>query len=385
MAIEQLRDARGATNPLFNSNRLKLGVFGFNVSRGATITLAEGTFEADWPTVRRIGKLADAAGFEALVPVARWRGFGGPSDFNGSTFETYTWAAGLAEATRYSAVLSTSHVPTVHPIVAAKQATTIDHISGGRFGLNVVCGWYQPELEMFGAKVMEHELRYEYAAEWLDVMRLLWTREDEFDYDGRFFHIKRGVHRPKPIQRPFPGIMNAGGSPTGERFAAQQADMAFTGLPPGDMDAGRAKLDRLREIAREFGRQPQFWTSCSVVCRPTEKEARDYVRYYVEEKGDWEAAGNLVREGIGRNAVLTQEQRERMTYRIVAGYGASMLVGTPEQIADQLVQISGVGVNGCLLLWVNYEEGLQQWNEQVMPLLEQAGLRKPFHPDAARS
>ncbi len=85
------------------------------------------------------------------MPVARWKGFGGKTNFNGSNFETYTWAAGLAQATENTAVFTTSHVPTVHPIMAAKQATTVDHISNGRFALNIVCGWFAPELEMFGA------------------------------------------------------------------------------------------------------------------------------------------------------------------------------------------------------------------------------------------
>ena len=64
--------------------------------------------------------------------------------------------------------ITTSHVPTVHPVMAAKQATTVDHISNGRFALNVVCGWFRPELEMFGAPLMEHDMRYEYAAEWVE-------------------------------------------------------------------------------------------------------------------------------------------------------------------------------------------------------------------------
>jgi alkanesulfonate monooxygenase SsuD/methylene tetrahydromethanopterin reductase-like flavin-dependent oxidoreductase (luciferase family) len=75
-------------------------------------------------------------GFEALVPVGRWRGFEGRTNFAGESFETYTWAAGLAEATERIMVFATSHVPTVHPVLAAKQAADRSH-SSGRFGLNV--------------------------------------------------------------------------------------------------------------------------------------------------------------------------------------------------------------------------------------------------------
>ena len=98
--------------------------------------------------------------FEAVVPVARWRGFGGVTNFNGACYETFTWAAGVSAATDRVAVFATSHVPTLHPIVAAKQATTVDPISNGRFALNIVCGWFAPELEMFGAPIMEHDERY---------------------------------------------------------------------------------------------------------------------------------------------------------------------------------------------------------------------------------
>jgi FMNH2-dependent dimethyl sulfone monooxygenase len=155
------------TNALFNDNRLKLGVFGLNVSNGCAATTAEGHLQPTWQNNLDIAVIADRAGIEALVPVARWKGFGGKTNFNGTCFETYTWSAGLAAATREVAVFSTSHVPTVHPIVAAKQATTIDHISHGRFALNVVCGWYEPEFLMFGAPVMEHDALYAYAVVYL--------------------------------------------------------------------------------------------------------------------------------------------------------------------------------------------------------------------------
>ena len=166
-----------SSNALYSANRFKLGLFSLNVDNACAITTIDGVFRPTWPNVKTLTTLADAAGFEALVPVARWRGFGGKTNFNGACFETFTWAAGVGGATERAAVFATSHVPTIHPIVAAKQATTIDHITGGRFALNVVCGWFEPELEMFGAAIMEHDERYAYATEWLDVLKRLWTAE----------------------------------------------------------------------------------------------------------------------------------------------------------------------------------------------------------------
>src|SRR5713226_1276890 len=165
------------TSPLYGPNRLKIGIFGSNLGGGCTATQADGTLEATWPSTLDIARVADEAGIEAMVPVARWKGFGGPTNFNGQSFETYTWAAGLGAQTKRIAVFATSHVPTVHPIVAAKQATTIDHITGGRFALNVVCGWFEPEFAMFGRSLMEHETRYEYADEWIELVRRLWMED----------------------------------------------------------------------------------------------------------------------------------------------------------------------------------------------------------------
>src|SRR5712692_4580280 len=284
-------------NPLFGPNKLKLGIFGANLGSGCAATMADGTLDATWPATLEIAQQADEAGIEAMVPVARWKGFGGPTNFNGEAFETYTWAAGLGAQTERIAVFSTSHVPTMHPIVAAKQASTIDHITNGRFALNIVCGWFATEFAMFGRPLMDHETRYEYAAEWVEIVRGLWTAEEEFNYEGRFFRIEKGVSEPQPLQKPYPPIMNAGRSGTGNRFAAKYADMVFTSFWEAGHTGSKAAIDSLRKLAREeFGREIQVWTTGFVMCRPTEKEARDELRYVVHEKGDWQAIDTLLSE-----------------------------------------------------------------------------------------
>lgn len=366
----------GVTNPLYGPNRLKLGIFGSNLGGGCTATAAAGTLPATWSSTREVARLADAAGIEALVPVARWKGFGGPTNFNAESFETYTWAAGLGAQTERIAVFSTSHVPTMHPIVAAKQATTIDHITNGRFALNVVCGWFEPEFAMFGRPMLDHETRYEHAAEWIEIVRRLWTAEEEFDYEGRFFKIEKGFHQPKPIQKPFPPIMNAGRSGTGNRFAAKYADMVFTSLWENDYGGAEQKVNDLRRLAREeFDREIQVWTTGFVLCRPTEQEARDDLRYVVEDKGDWEAIENLIRiQRVDNAGVSAEEQRARKA-RLMTGWGGYKLVGTAERITDELLQLSRAGIDGIVISWVNYQDELRQWIEEVAPLLVQAGLR----------
>jgi len=366
-----------SSNALYSANRFKLGLFGLNVDNACAITTIDGVFRPTWPNVKALTGLADAAGFEALVPVARWRGFGGETNFNGACFETFTWAAGVGGATERAAVFATSHVPTIHPIVAAKQATTVDHITGGRFALNIVCGWFEPELEMFGAAIMEHDERYAYATEWLEVMRRLWTAEEEFDHDGRYFHVKRGFHQPKPIQRPFPPIMNAGGSGVGRHFAAKHCDMIFIHIKGQDMAAARKDIDEVRALARkDYGRDIQVWANCYCVIGDTDEDALKFRDWYVREKGDWQAVDNLVRSLGLQSGVLPKEQLEGAKYHFIAGWGGYPLVGSPAHIADDLGKLADAGLDGALLSWPRYEEGLKRFIAEVMPLVEQAGLRQ---------
>src|SRR3546814_3308531 len=101
--------------------------------------------------------MADRMGLDFLVSVARWSGFDGPSRFAQEAFETLTYIAGLAAVTNRILVFSTVHVPIVHPLIAAKAMATIDHISGGRGGLNIVMGWNERDMGMFGIPLRSEE------------------------------------------------------------------------------------------------------------------------------------------------------------------------------------------------------------------------------------
>ena len=115
--------------------------------------------------------MVDAAGLDFMMPVGRWRGYGGKTDHNHKSFETLTWAAGLLCATQRIRVFGTVHVSLFHPVLAAKQMATVDHIGNGRFGLNIVCGWYEDEFQMFGLSAGETaEIRYDEGDEWLDII-----------------------------------------------------------------------------------------------------------------------------------------------------------------------------------------------------------------------
>jgi len=369
-------DLRRASNPLYNANKLKLGTFCTNLSGGCAISTIDGVLEATWPSTLELAQMSDRMGFEALVPVGRWHGFGGETNFNGAGFESFTWAAGIGQATTKSGIFATSHVPTVHPIMAAKQGATIDHITGGRFALNIVTGWHKAEIEMFGSPLVEHDRRYDWAAEWLDVIKRLWTEEEAFDYDGQFYQIKKGWLQPKPLQKPYPPIMNAGGSEKGRHYAAKYCDVAFIILESHDLEAGRAMVDRYRTLAREdYGREIQVWSYAYVVQGDTEKDARDFYNYYVHQKGDWAAVDNLVSTMIANAQTLPPHILQQMKEHFIAGWGGYPLVGTKEQIVGGLQRLSDMGLDGTLLSWPRYIDGMKQFEVETLPLVKQAGLR----------
>jgi alkanesulfonate monooxygenase SsuD/methylene tetrahydromethanopterin reductase-like flavin-dependent oxidoreductase (luciferase family) len=361
---------------LGNANRLKLGTFATNLGRGGTVSTASGLLPPRWPAVRQAAQLADDMGLEMLVPVARWRGFGGETNYGQASFETLTWAAGLAAQTRQIFVFATCHVPVIHPILAAKQIVTIDHISGGRCGLNIVGGWHRPEIEMFGYELVEHDSRYDMADEWAAIVRNLWTSTEEFDFDGRYFQLRGACCEPKPLQDPHPPIMNAGGSARGQRFAAENASIVFLFIrDPGNFGEMQKSVTSYRDLAREKGNSLSVWTSATVICRPTAQAAHDHADYLLHEKGDQVAVGNMLTT-LGIESAVLGDKAQQVTDRFLAGWGSVLLVGTPLQIAAGLGMISDAGYDGCLLVFPEWDTGLATFRDEVLPLLQQQGLRE---------
>ena len=213
---------------MYNANTLKLGLFGANCSSGRAVTRVPERWSGTWADNLRLARMADAAGIDFLLPIARWKGYGGDTDYQGATFETVTWACGLLAATSRLTVFGTVHAPLFNPLIAAKEFVTADHIGEGRFGLNLVVGWNEDEFEMFGVKQRDHEKRYEFAQEWIDAVKLAWGPQEDFDYQGEYIKLTNICAKPKPFGGTRPLIMNAGASPTGRAFALRNCDAFFT-------------------------------------------------------------------------------------------------------------------------------------------------------------
>ena len=274
---------------LSGGNLFKLGLFRMNCAGGLAITKAPDRWNAEWDDIVATAQLADRAGLELILPLARWRGYGGEFDNAAWSFETLTQGAALAALTSRIGIFVTVHVPLVHPVFAAKAVATIDHVSHGRVGLNIVCGWNKDEFEMFGMDIADHDTRYDQGQEWFEVFCRL-IRGERFDHAGRFYTIRDAYTMPTTIQQPRPTTMSAGGSPKGKAFAARVADYLFGVVR--DADHAQEMASDITNTANSVGRKAELFTIAHVVCRETEKEAQDFYRYFAETMADDEGIDN---------------------------------------------------------------------------------------------
>jgi FMNH2-dependent dimethyl sulfone monooxygenase len=369
---------------MHNANALKIGLFGANCSSARTATLVPERWLASWPDCLQMARIADEAGIDFLLPIGRWKGYGGSSNFHGTTFETVTWACGLLAATKRITIFGTVHAPLFHPLIAAKEMVTADHIGQGRFGLNIVAGWNEGEFEMFGMA------QRDFAQEWIDVVKRAWSEEDEFDFDGKFFKLA-GVHcLPGPYGAARPVIMNAGSSATGQAFAMRNCDAFFTStaalrlaIAGTEQDKNVSVFDRIvqqvnriKADARQFGRDIEVFTQGQVICRPTQKEAEDYHHYANVENADWPAIERMLAlKNITPQNTPADEYAAKRSLQAVSGVGGFPFVGTPDKVAREFADISRAGVRGIAVSFVNYVEEVPYFCAEVLPRLKRMGLR----------
>ena len=364
-------------NPIrkFSRNKLAIGLFGSNCDGGLACSTFPERWEASWDNCRELAIHADDAGLDFMLPLGRWIGYGGITNHNASNFETITWASGLLAATRNIMAFGTIHVTAHSPAVAAKQMVTADHIGGGRFGLNIVCGWYQKEFDMLGVDLGDHERRYDLGQEWIDLVNRIWSEDEPFDFTGEFFQTRGTVLHPKPVGNLRPMVVCAGTSGRGRDYAVRNADMLFHTFY--DYEKFRHDCIALRQAGRDIGRDVGLFTNLGVVCRPTQREAEEYHHYYAVEHADIEACRTMMVERGIDTKDISEAERRRFHLRAATANGATPIVGDPDSVTDQLAKLSDAGANAVAIGLPNYLNDLPIFVEEVLPRLEARGYRVP--------
>ncbi len=361
---------------MYNGNKFKLGLFGANCSNGRAMTKAPERWLADWDSCEKLAELADDVGIDFMLPIGRWRGYRGETDHQGTTLETITWATGQLARTKRITVFATVHAPLFNPVLAAKEFVTADLVGRGRFALNIVIGWNESEFNMFGVEQKAtNELRYEYGQEWIDAILRMWGPEEEFDFIGKHLQLRGLRMKPKPYGGSRPLMMNAGASTLGRAYALRNCDAFFTAIRFPDLKEAAREVSTVKAAGKALGKDTGVYTVGQVVCRPTRKEAQDYWHYWTEETADWGAAEYML--------ALKDTKREddpagydKMRRALVHGQSGFDIIGTPDDVANELARLHGAGFDGIGFSFLNYLLELPYFAQEVLPRLHRLGLRE---------
>ncbi|MEJ2861604.1 LLM class flavin-dependent oxidoreductase [Actinomycetospora flava] len=369
------------TSPLSQAAQapLMLGLF-LPLQTGAfsQSTLPRGT-RWDFEYNRALTARAESAGFEFVFGLQQWvsqGGFGGEMGYREDFLDPFISTVALAATTTRILSLSTVHVlyGNWHPLHLARFAATADHISGGRYGLNIVTGYAEKEPRMFGMERVDHDRRYEQADEFTSIMEDLWAGRSNLTYDGAFYRLHEAYVSPRPrYGRPI--LVAASGSPAGYAFAGRHADIVFTSSPAGAdfdgaIDALPEHVATIKRAARAQGREVKVIIFPLIVCRETDAEAEAYRDRIVEHADHGSLVNYHARHTGGDSQAWPQHV---LADRALGGH--LQITGGPEKVAESLERLHAAGFDGVQLGFYDYEPDLEQFVETVLPLLEKKGLR----------
>ena len=318
--------------------------------------------EATWDYVSRLARRSELIGFD-LTLVAELnlndiKGIDAPS------LDAWSTAAALAAVTRYLEIMVAVRPTFHHPALLAKQAANIDHISGGRLSLNVVSSWWAEEARQYGVQFDQHDDRYARTAEWLAVLDGMWS-QPVFSFSGKYYEVRDSILQPKPVRRPRPVLYAGGESPAAKGLISERCDgYLMHGDPPARVAAKAADLQQRRS---ELGLPPlRLGVAGFVVCRPTEAAARREVERITNVQPGSPGYGNY-RDWLTNTQL---EQQVSLEDYSVSNRGLRAgLVGTPEQIAEQVIRFREAGIDLLLLQCSPQEEEMERFAAEVMPLV----------------
>jgi len=356
-----------------NDDGIKFAYWVPNVSGGLVVSTIEQRTHWGLEYNQRLAQTAEAAGFEyALSQIRFTAGYG--AEFQ---HESVSFSQALLQATTKLKVLAAILPGPWNPAVAAKQLATIDHISNGRVAINVVSGWFKGEFTAIGEPWLEHDERYRRSEEFIRALKGIWTT-DNFTFKGDFYRFHDYTLSPKPIQKPHPEIFQGGSSRAARDMASRVSDWYFTnGNTP---DKLKAQIDDIQAKAKAEGHTVRIGVNAFVIARDTEEEAKqvlaDIIKHAhveaVQAFGDAvQQAGKASPEGQGNWANSTFE--DLVQYN--DGFRTN-LIGTPQQIAERIVELKSIGVGLVLTGFLHFIEEVEYFGRKVLPLVRELESRR---------
>ncbi|MBO2536708.1 dimethylsulfone monooxygenase SfnG [Rummeliibacillus suwonensis] len=338
-----------------------------NVSGGLVISNIPQKTGWSFEDNKRYAQIAEANGFDYVLLQTRFFASYGAE----KQLEAATLASALAVSTKKLNIITAVLPGLWHPGVIAKIIATIDHISNGRAAINIVSGWFKGEFNGYGEPWLEHDERYRRSEEFIEVIRSLWTNETT-TYKGDFYRLNEAPLKPKPIQSP--KIFQGGNSKAAKEMAGRVSDVYF--MNGGSLEEIKAQIDEVKALRKANGTGDiQFGVNGFVIVRDTEEEAKQVLRDIIvsanEEavegfRDSVAAAGKASPEGKGMWADSTFEDLVQYNDGFKTG-----LIGTAEQVANQILELKKIGIDIVLTGFLHYDEDLKAFGEKVIPLVQQ--------------
>jgi FMNH2-dependent dimethyl sulfone monooxygenase len=340
------------------SKRLRIGYW-LPVFGGWLRNVPDEGMSIGWPYIRRLTRRSEELGYD-LTLIAELN----LNDIKGvqaPALDAWSTAAAVAAVTTQLEIMVAVR-PTFHqPALLAKQASNIDHLSGGRLTLNVVSSWWEQEARMYGVQFDRHDDRYTRTSEWLDVVDGLW-REPRFSHDGRYYRVDDAVLEPKPLSQPRPCLYAGGESEAAKELIAQKCDAYLMHGDPPERIA--AKIADMRARRARHGRPPlRFGIAAYAIVRETDAAAQAELARITDVQSSAAGFANYQQWLAGTQL----EQAMSIQEYSVSNRGLrSGLVGTPEHVRGQLDRFADAGVDLVLLQMSPQLEEMERFSELVL-------------------
>ena len=339
--------------------RLEIGLFLPIANNGFVFSRHSPPYPPSYANNLEIALKAEALGMDYVFSMAKWRGQGGEIRMWDSSFESFSLMMALAAATKRIRLIATVNPLLFHPALMAKMAATFDDVSGGRLGLNIITGALMGEYTQMGVLPDGYDDdRYAYAAEWVQVLKRLWS-EPSVTHHGRYFQLEDCVSEPKPLQRPHPRLVCAASSDEGLRFTVREADWCF--VSARTVEGVKEKVDRARSIAAEEGRPIKVALLTTLVLGDDDQDAAARTEYLIEG-ADAEAIANSGMALTAQTRVQAVNRgAERLSDPRKVFFGLT-ITGGPPTVAGQLAALAGYGVDSLALIFPDYADGLARFS-----------------------
>ncbi len=332
----------------------------------------------DWEYNKKVIKLAEDAGIKYALSPCRYFS----SHSADHSLEAMTIAAALVATTEKIELISAIHTGLWHPGPIANSVITGDHISSGRFHINIIAGWFKEEYTGFGEPWLEHDERYVRTEEFIRVLKGLWDsgrNNEPFNFNGRFYNITDALSKPGPKGNPL--IFQAGNSEAAKKVAARVSDVFF--LNGNYLSDAKKIISDVKAYAKEFGtKPPRFAINSFLLCEETEQKAKNILEQIIDKapkqtleafKEQVKQAGQSSPEGEGMWADAELHDLVQWNNGFRTG-----LIGTKEQIVERIRQLDDIGIDIVLMSALNYTQDLPQFGEEILPLIREA---EPLNPN----